>query len=35
MGDLCLVGLWQPQEQLIEMLRSMYGEMDYELEGVK
>jgi hypothetical protein len=27
-------GLWQPQEELIEKLRKMYGEMDDELEGV-
>ncbi|WIA16841.1 hypothetical protein OEZ85_013777 [Tetradesmus obliquus] len=28
-------GLWQPQEELIAKLRSMYGEMDDELEGIE
>jgi hypothetical protein len=28
-------GLWQPQEELVEKLRRMYGEMDDELEGIK
>eukprot|EP00878_Enallax_costatus_P008487 GHUV01008871.1.p1 GENE.GHUV01008871.1~~GHUV01008871.1.p1 ORF type:complete len:841 (+),score=266.38 GHUV01008871.1:478-3000(+) len=28
-------GMWQPNEEMIDKLRKMYGEMDDELEGVK
>jgi magnesium chelatase subunit H len=27
-------GIWEPQPELLDQLRKMYGEMDDELEGV-
>lgn len=27
-------GIWQPQPEMLDKLRKMYGEMDDELEGV-